>query len=804
MRRTKLFFGPKGRTFISTWKTDNLSTGSSTSTQVRLPLTNIGTYNMTVDWGDGNSDIITVWNQAQATHTYSVAGTYQIKIKGICRGFRFNNTLDRLKLLSIQKWGCLEILDGGGHFFGCTNLTLNTVEDIPDLTLTTSLQASFLGCTALTAINKSNEWDMTTIINISQMFQDAVNFNSNVSNWNVSNVTTFASAFINTKFNQNVGGWNVSKGTTFSNMFQGCTTFNNGGVDSIKNWVFRPLGGVNIASLFRSTIFNHPLDTWDVSKVVNLQQTFMLNTAFNQDLSSWNTSNVTNLAETFNGATSYTNLGVSLNTWNVSNVTTMTGTFRSCAYNSPLNLWNTGNVTNMSSMFFENRVFNQNINSWNVTKVTTFSFMFAANSGTMAFNQPLNSWVLNTTTSVSLANMFEFSTSFNQNINNWNTSKVTTMARTFRSANSFNQPLNLWDLSSCTTINNMFWQNPTFNQDLSAWNTTTVTNMSGVFLQADNFDNAGVSLNTWNVSNVTTMASLFSVCKYNLPLNLWNTGNVTNISACFKNNLLFNQNLGSWNVSKVTTFAEMFNGALSFNNGGSSDINNWVLNSVSNFSLNSIFTSSPFNQPVNNWNTTKCTDFNRVFYAGSAFNQPLNNWDTSNATTIAAMFYLNTAFTYDISDFNISNVTVSPGVEFMIGKSPANYSDTNYDLILNKWTNLRLNPSLTIGFGTIKRTAASTEARALLTRTNSTKAITNAVNNGSGLIRISATAHGLSTGNKCFISGVLGTTEANGPWIVTVVDANTIDLQGSTFTNAYTSAGTLRTGYGWVISDGGI
>jgi hypothetical protein len=68
--------------------------------------------------------------------------------------------------------------------------------------------------------------------------------------------------------------------------------------------------------------------------------------------------------------------------------------------------------------------------------------------------------------------------------------------------------------------------------------------------------------------------------------------------------------------------------------------------------------------------------------------------------------------------------------------------------------------------------------------------ITGAANNGSGLIRITATAHGYSTGNKVDVGKILGTTEANKPgWTITVIDANTFDLQGSAFVNAYVSGG---------------
>lgn len=70
-------------------------------------------------------------------------------------------------------------------------------------------------------------------------------------------------------------------------------------------------------------------------------------------------------------------------------------------------------------------------------------------------------------------------------------------------------------------------------------------------------------------------------------------------------------------------------------------------------------------------------------------------------------------------------------------------------------------------------------------------AVSNAVNNGSGAIRLTATGHGLSTGQYAFVDGIVGTTEANGDWQVTVVDANTVDLNNSVFTNAYVSGGTI-------------
>lgn len=68
--------------------------------------------------------------------------------------------------------------------------------------------------------------------------------------------------------------------------------------------------------------------------------------------------------------------------------------------------------------------------------------------------------------------------------------------------------------------------------------------------------------------------------------------------------------------------------------------------------------------------------------------------------------------------------------------------------------------------------------------------ITGAANNGSGGIRLTAANHGWNTGDVVVVAGVTGTTEANGTWTVTRITANTFDLQGSAFANAYVSGGT--------------
>lgn len=69
------------------------------------------------------------------------------------------------------------------------------------------------------------------------------------------------------------------------------------------------------------------------------------------------------------------------------------------------------------------------------------------------------------------------------------------------------------------------------------------------------------------------------------------------------------------------------------------------------------------------------------------------------------------------------------------------------------------------------------------------KTVTGAADNGAGLVRITAVAHGFITGDYVTVDAIQGTTEANGQWTITRITADTFDLQASTFTNTYSSGG---------------
>ena len=65
--------------------------------------------------------------------------------------------------------------------------------------------------------------------------------------------------------------------------------------------------------------------------------------------------------------------------------------------------------------------------------------------------------------------MFNGATTFNQNIGNWDVSKVTTFKVTFKGCTSFNQDLSAWNIPEASTFTQMFKDCSSFNGDISTW-----------------------------------------------------------------------------------------------------------------------------------------------------------------------------------------------------------------------------------------------------------------------------------------------------------------------------------------------
>ena len=362
--------------FVSVW---NIPVGEDPA--ITLPLVKSGNYNFTVYWGDGRNDTITQWNQSEVSHVYSNTGNWTIKIKGTIKGWSFNNSGDKKKIIEIKEWGPLRLGNQGGYFWGAENLEI-TATDILDLSGTTIMSNAFRRASSLSTIPNMNNWDVSNVENMSTMFAFAFSFNQSLNNWDVSNVKDMSYMLRSANsFNQPLNNWDVSNVTNMVSMFHFAVSFNH----SLNSWDVSNVE--DMSSMFKeASYFNQPLNDWNTSSVIDMKGMFENANDFNQLIGNWDVSQVENMSFMFNSAYSFNK---SLNSWDVSSVKDMTATFSGTDFNQPLNNWSMENVTSIASMFYSTDSFNQPLDQWNTSNIVNMESLFWHAD---FFNQNISMW----------------------------------------------------------------------------------------------------------------------------------------------------------------------------------------------------------------------------------------------------------------------------------------------------------------------------------------------------------------------------------------------------------------------------
>ena len=363
--------------FVTTWAT------TESEESIFIPTAPDTAYDFTIDWGDGTTESIQGVNP-NPEHTYDRPGTYAVSITGSFPHIHCDDSPvypfgdgdpgNARKLQTIEQWGAIEWISMEDAFAGAVHLTSNA-EDTPNLSM---------------------------VLTMDRMFAGATSFNSDLSDWDVSNVERMSALFAKAPlFNSDIGAWDVSSVEDMSGMFM------------------------------HAEAFNQDISGWEVSTVTNMRTLFAQADAFNQDISGWDVSNVQDMSGMFMNAD---------------------------AFDQDISSWNVSNVTKMTAMFAGTRSFNQDIGNWNVKAVHDMRAMFAE---TILFNQDISGWeVLNVS---DMTRMFNRAKSFNQDLSNWRIGRVRKMSFMFSGAKSLNQDLRDWYVPSSATAVNAFNDTPTYN-----------------------------------------------------------------------------------------------------------------------------------------------------------------------------------------------------------------------------------------------------------------------------------------------------------------------------------------------------
>jgi surface protein len=430
---------------------DTTKAGSANDTFV-LPLDGTSTYNFAIDWGDGNFEDVTT--NTNKTHVYSTSGTYQIKIHGVFPRLLFNNTGDKLKVMSLDQWGSIKWTSMASSFYGCSNM-IATYSDQPDT---------------------------SSVTNMSYMFRDCSLFNGSVSSFDTSSVTDMSYMFFNCSvFNQSVSSFDTASVTNMSAMFYNCSVFN----QSVSS--FDTVSVTDMISMFYNcSVFNQSVSSFNTALVTNMSFMFANCSVFNQSVSSFDTALVTNMSFMFTNCSVFNQ---SVSSFNTASVTDMSYMFNACSvFNQSVSSFDTASVTNMNHMFYGCSLFNGSVSSFDTALVTDMSYMF--------FNCSV----------------------FNQSVSSFDTASVTNMSAMFYNCSVFNQSVSSFDTASVTDMSYMFYNcSALVGIDISGYNISSLTTAAGMLANSNyTTTNYDLTLVAWEAQVEQTNVTVgFGTASYN-------------------------------------------------------------------------------------------------------------------------------------------------------------------------------------------------------------------------------------------------------------------------------------------------
>ena len=328
-----------------------------------------------VDWGDGSAIENFVGTDASLlnnmSHTYDVAGTYEVKVSGEYPrpAMGSQDELIEIKQWGTQIWKSLASCFDGANFMNCTATDI-PVFDVIELNLRSGFTSMFrrtIGFGGPFVANPSfASWNVSGIEEFDNMFR-STSFNQDISSWDMSSATDIGAMFaFCPSFNQDISGWNVSNVTSFSTLFRQATSFN----QNLDSWDVSS-GNLFISTFQGSNVTLSTLSSWDMTSATNVSKMYQSALHIHSGISSWDMSNITSISSMFNSST-----GVipDITGWTTSSFEIIGGAFANTNFNQNISVWDTSSVTSIGSMFQNNTAINQNFGSWDITNVIAGGF----------------------------------------------------------------------------------------------------------------------------------------------------------------------------------------------------------------------------------------------------------------------------------------------------------------------------------------------------------------------------------------------------------------------------------------------
>lgn len=284
----------------------------------------------------------------------------------------------KLQSLDLSMFDTSNVTDFGYMFSGDKVMSTLHLTDNFVTEKAKDISGIFNDCEKLSNINVSN-WNVSNVTSTEKAFANNFLLKSlDLSNWDMSNCENSQMMFYSDTALTSIGNtsnWNVSKITTTHSMFEGCSKLQS---LNTSKWVFSNL--TNADSMFSNCQVLTKLDTsnWGMGKVIYFG--FLFNNCYaltSLNVSKWDTSNANNINAMFNECVNLTNIDVS--NWKTSNVTQAVNTFLDCKKLTQVAVqnWDMSNVSQLSGMFaYCSGITSLDISKWNAPKLIEINNTF--------------------------------------------------------------------------------------------------------------------------------------------------------------------------------------------------------------------------------------------------------------------------------------------------------------------------------------------------------------------------------------------------------------------------------------------
>jgi surface protein len=309
-------------------------------------------------------------------------------------------------------------------------------------------------------------------------------FNADLSNWDVSSVTSMRDMFSNCRDFEGVGleKWNTERVETMAGIFRNCQTF----ATDISGWkgkatetpmkdavrgalafqrafvcVRDPMKGVTFNTCAPNESMESNLGEDEEDEEENEEEKGkqpLTDETFHNAIEECLKTNP------IGGMCRGSEYGI-MPDWDVSRVTDMSKAFYDkWDFNGDLSKWDVKNLKNAQEMFYGADAFNADVSKWNTQNLENCQDMF---HDAKSFNRSIDHWKTHKVTNMN--GMFMGATNFNSDISNWDVQNVESMRDMFAETSNFNQPIGKWNVKSCRDMRFMFSKARTFKQRINNW-----------------------------------------------------------------------------------------------------------------------------------------------------------------------------------------------------------------------------------------------------------------------------------------------------------------------------------------------